>query len=88
MSQDQQRHQHLSMKLIFRKGVQTVINTYLVTFQGYQHTIATSSIHWNRIFVAVKDDFIKCLLGCCLEYIIHLFFVHIKPWAWVTELDR
>ena len=59
MSQDQQRHQHLSLKLIFRKGVQTVINTYLVIFQGYQHTIATSSIHWNLFFVAVKDDFMK-----------------------------
>ena len=28
------------------------------------------------------------VIGCCLDYIIHLFFVHIKPWAWVTELDR
>ena len=66
MSQDQQRHQHLSLKLIFRKGVQTVINTYLVIFQGYQHTIATSSIHWNLIFVAVKDDFMVspyCMLA-------------------------
>ena len=38
MSQDQQRHQHLSLKLIFRKGVQSGINTYLVIFQGYQNT--------------------------------------------------
>ena len=33
MSQDQQRHQHLSLKLIFSKGVQTVVNTYLVIFK-------------------------------------------------------
>ena len=41
---------------------------------------------------AIKDlpneEQVELIVGCCLDYIIHLFFVHIKPWAWVTELDR